>query len=170
MILKQRATGKSWEIRNGLRLGRLPANDVVLHDNSVSRNHAEVESRNGVFWLQDLNSSNGLQRNGRIEQSFPLRAGDLITVGQVAFDVEGAIDDPVGGPQAGRVLSDKLDVSSLSEEERARIRSELQKRRRSRGFGDLSQQPFLVRGIVYLGALGLLAAVSFFVRWLSGSI
>jgi pSer/pThr/pTyr-binding forkhead associated (FHA) protein len=171
MLLRQRDTNASWDLREGLRIGRLSENDIVLADASVSRLHAQVESRGGTFWLCDLRSSNGIQLNGRRAQEFPLRPGDLVTVGSLAFDVEGEVVAAPAPKREDVSNSEALpSFSKVSDREREEIRAELRQRQTSKGFGDLSQQPFAMRVAVYLGALGFLAAIVMGVRWLSNSI
>jgi len=171
MLLRQRDTNASWDLCEGLRIGRLSENDIVLADSSVSRLHAQVEDRGGTFWLRDLGSSNGIQLNGRREQEFPLRSGDLITVGSLAFDVEGEVVASPASKREGVSDPDSLPTySEVSDDERAKIRAELRQRQTSKGFGDLSQQSFAIRLVVYLGALGFLAGIAMGVRWLSNSI
>jgi adenylate cyclase len=46
------------EDRSRLTLGRIPGNDIVVEDGSVSREHAEIQRRRGVFVLVDR-STNG---------------------------------------------------------------------------------------------------------------
>lgn len=53
--------GKSWVIdasHPALLFGRETANDIVVHDPRVSRQHARIEWRNGLFYLID-SSTNG---------------------------------------------------------------------------------------------------------------
>ena len=153
MKLRLRGMESTWEVTEGLSLGRLPSNDVCLDDTSVSREHAKVEKRADGFWLVDLNSSNGIQGNGRKQKEFALRPGDSITVGSLALDVVGEL-----APQAS------------VEKERSRMKAELRQRPRSSGFGDLSQQPMFVRLLIYLAAVGVMAGVILGVRFLSSTI
>ncbi len=49
-----------------IRIGRQPDNDIVIDDVSVSRYHAEIQSRpTGQFLLRDLTSRNGTWVNGK---------------------------------------------------------------------------------------------------------
>ncbi len=59
--------GRAFGVRSGAvtRLGRALDNDVVVNHASVSRYHANIVSRNGVFDLIDLNSRNGTFLAGR---------------------------------------------------------------------------------------------------------
>lgn len=64
-------------------LGRTTDNAVAFADDSnVSRYHAEIEWRDGEFWLIDLNSSNGTTLNGeRVRSDKKLKDGDEILLG-----------------------------------------------------------------------------------------
>jgi pSer/pThr/pTyr-binding forkhead associated (FHA) protein len=72
--------------RFGLRadttaIGRAAANDVVLPSPAVSAEHARVVARDGQFWLEDLESTNGVAVNGsRVVAGAPrmLANGDSI--------------------------------------------------------------------------------------------
>jgi hypothetical protein len=71
-----------------LLVGRHPACDVVLADPSVSRRHAQLTFRDGVWMLQDLASTNGTSVNGERVGRTTLRAGDVISVGNQAIQVD----------------------------------------------------------------------------------
>jgi pSer/pThr/pTyr-binding forkhead associated (FHA) protein len=62
-------------------IGRGADNHVVLPSPAVSNEHARVEVRDGQFWLEDLNSTNGVAVNGsRLKADEPraLANGDAI--------------------------------------------------------------------------------------------
>ncbi|MBK7707890.1 MAG: FHA domain-containing protein [Acidobacteria bacterium] len=63
--------------------GRSGDNTFPYSDNTnISRNHAQIEFRDGAFHLLDLGSSNGTTVNGqRIEGDTELNDGDYITLG-----------------------------------------------------------------------------------------
>jgi len=66
-----------------LRIGRDPANDFVVDNIEVSRNHAKITFSEGVYKITDLNSTNGTLVNGRkISTPEKLRDGDLISFGE----------------------------------------------------------------------------------------
>lgn len=74
-------------------LGRTSDNVVAfITDSNVSRYHAEIEERDGEFWLIELGSSNGTTVNGeKIESEKLLDDGDVILLGgssQVEFLLE----------------------------------------------------------------------------------
>lgn len=73
---------------------------------SVSRRHAQVLFRDGKYWLQDLQSTNGTTVNGRMllpEARHPLLHGDELHFGDVK--VYFIWDSQEGDNDADRVLS-----------------------------------------------------------------
>lgn len=98
-----------------MKIGRTSENDLVLHDHGVSRLHARIIERAGLYFAEDMGSSNGTHLNGALlpgEQQ--LRDGDRITVGPVEFTFVWVPPDgdedatrpirrnpPVGGPLDG---------------------------------------------------------------------
>lgn len=70
-------------------IGRSKKNDLVLADQWLSRNHAEIRRESSRFYICDLESRNGTYVNGmRLSQKVPLQNGDVITLGdqQIRFD------------------------------------------------------------------------------------
>ena len=63
-----------------LTLGRLATNDIVLSYSHISRQHAELRLINGVWWVADRGSTNGLHINGQRVQEAPLRPGAIIAL------------------------------------------------------------------------------------------
>jgi hypothetical protein len=74
--------------RDCLLVGRHPRCDVVLTDPSVSRRHAQVTFRDGVWVIQDLASTNGTSVNGAWVGRTALRSGDVITLGSQSIQVD----------------------------------------------------------------------------------
>jgi sigma-B regulation protein RsbU (phosphoserine phosphatase) len=63
-------------------IGRSKRNDLVLADQWLSRNHAEIRQENGSFFIYDLESRNGTLVNGvRIGNKAQLQNGDVVTLG-----------------------------------------------------------------------------------------
>jgi pSer/pThr/pTyr-binding forkhead associated (FHA) protein len=71
-----------------LLIGRHPACDVVVADASVSRRHAQLTFRDGVWVLQDLASTNGTTVNGERVGRAALRAGDIVALGNQIIQVD----------------------------------------------------------------------------------
>ena len=60
-------------------IGRLETNDISIKEQHVSRQHAVINYRDGIFMITDLGSANGVFVNGtRIAEPFPLAHGDEI--------------------------------------------------------------------------------------------
>jgi pSer/pThr/pTyr-binding forkhead associated (FHA) protein len=71
--------------RDVVRVGRSPANDIVLDDASVSRRHALLARRNEVTFVLDDRSLNGVHVNGARVSEAPLEDGDALRLGHVAL-------------------------------------------------------------------------------------
>lgn len=68
------------------RIGRLPDNDIVLDDATVSRYHAMVVDTGSGFVITDLRSANGVTlAENRIRGSATLADGDRIRIGDREF-------------------------------------------------------------------------------------
>lgn len=65
-----------------LTIGRLPDNDVVIDNLSVSRSHAAVSSCGDGWEVRDLASKNGTLLNGSPVTAARLADGDVISVGK----------------------------------------------------------------------------------------
>jgi pSer/pThr/pTyr-binding forkhead associated (FHA) protein len=64
-------------------IGRKLSNDLVIQSAQVSRNHAEIRSREEGFFLVDLGSTSGtFVNNEKIEES-KIYSGDLILIANV---------------------------------------------------------------------------------------
>ncbi|NWF70525.1 MAG: FHA domain-containing protein [Chloroflexi bacterium] len=60
-------------------IGRSPDNDICIPEQHVSRQHAVIVYREGLFMITDLNSANGTFVNDeQITEPFPLAGGDVI--------------------------------------------------------------------------------------------
>ena len=66
-------------------LGRDPGADFVLDDELASRRHAQIVGRGGGWFLEDLDSTNGTQHNGRRTRRVALADGDTIRIGSTVL-------------------------------------------------------------------------------------
>jgi FHA domain-containing protein len=67
--------------RREVTIGRSKDCDIQLADPNVSRRHAEVRQEGAAYWAIDLDSTNGMEVNGRRQKRAKLRQGDRITLG-----------------------------------------------------------------------------------------
>ena len=88
--------GETVDINRALTIGRSRSADVRLDDLTVSREHARVsKTKSGDFVLEDLQSGNGTFVNGERIHSHTLNDGDVVTIGNNAFQFE---EDEQGTP------------------------------------------------------------------------
>ena len=70
--------------RAAVTLGRAAQNDIVITNSSVSGRHAELHrTREGLFRLSDLGSSNGTMVNGVRVTAIDLHDGDIVELAEV---------------------------------------------------------------------------------------
>lgn len=84
------------EHNSEITIGRLSTNDIVISNNAVSKNHARITYKDEGFYIEDLNSTNGIYLNGvkvskgkitpndkiKISQNFELKWSDIISAFQ----------------------------------------------------------------------------------------
>lgn len=67
-------------------IGREPACDMTLADETVSRWHACLERVASGWLLADMGSTNGTRLNGwRVTSPMPVRPGDMVSFGAVTY-------------------------------------------------------------------------------------
>lgn len=64
-------------------LGRQLENDIVFHEDHLSRFHAEIVYENGEYVLYDKNSTSGTFVNSRRIDQCVLNSGDLISLASI---------------------------------------------------------------------------------------
>ena len=67
-------------------IGRGSANDLILEDRTVSRQHARLRYAQGAWYIQDLQSAAGILGNGEPVAAGRLEPGDEITIGSYLFE------------------------------------------------------------------------------------
>jgi hypothetical protein len=74
--------GREHEIsKRRVVIGRSKDCDIQLEDSNVSRRHAELRQEGAAYWLIDLDSTNGMEVNGRATRRAKLDDGDAVTLG-----------------------------------------------------------------------------------------
>ena len=68
-------------------IGRSKDADVQVSDPNVSRRHAEVRQEGTTYWVVDLDSTNGVEVNGKRVKRLKLEDGTRFTIGstEIAF-------------------------------------------------------------------------------------
>jgi pSer/pThr/pTyr-binding forkhead associated (FHA) protein len=68
-------------------IGRSSRTDITLEDEGISREHALIlyEEESGSFTVEDLQSTNGTQVNGKRVRSVTLQHGDELLIGRTCF-------------------------------------------------------------------------------------
>lgn len=92
------STGQTKEYplnKERVTIGRHADNDIALNDKAVSGHHAVVITILQDSFLEDLDSTNGTQVNGKQIAKHPLSHNDLISVGRntLRYEGEGASGD-----------------------------------------------------------------------------
>jgi serine/threonine protein kinase len=88
--LVEARTGTRYSLINSLvKVGRDLTNDISLpDDSSISRQHAWILLINGIYWVEDLGSTNGTYINGkRLSKRSRLKIGDKLRFGKAEFGV-----------------------------------------------------------------------------------
>ena len=88
-----------------LTIGRLPDNNIVIDNLSVSRKHAVIHAWKSGYHIKDLGSKNHTYLNGREVDSEELNTGDLINIGkyQIHFQI----------PASDEIENDNLDQTMI---------------------------------------------------------
>ncbi len=84
-------------------IGRSSENGIVLNDFSVSRRHALLSERAGVWTVEDLKSTNGVKVNGEFAAKSPLKVNDVVSVGTFTLHVR---EQPTTRSVATKSISD----------------------------------------------------------------
>ncbi|MBN2070411.1 MAG: FHA domain-containing protein [Candidatus Krumholzibacteriota bacterium] len=80
-----------------LTIGRLPDNDIVIDNLSVSRKHAVIHAWKSGYHIKDLGSKNHTYLNGQQVDSDELKNGDRITIGKYQIHFQIPAGDEVQG-------------------------------------------------------------------------
>mgnify|MGYP000173189459 FL=1 len=66
-----------------ISIGRASSNDLIIDNMGVSSHHAVIAKKDTLFYLEDLNSTNGtFVNNNKITQSHKIGLHDAITIGK----------------------------------------------------------------------------------------
>jgi chromosome segregation ATPase len=68
-----------------MTIGRAADSDIRIRRQYISRHHARLHQDDGVTYIEDLGSKNGVRVNDAPVDRQPLRNGDLVDIGQMQF-------------------------------------------------------------------------------------
>jgi two-component system response regulator AtoC len=102
----------------GLVVGRSPPADVVIEDKSLSRSHARFTLRDGLVYVEDLGSTNGVRLEGEKVESCALDDTDNVELGSVRVIVSG-----LAGPVSTGAVGGFADFRRALESEIERART-----------------------------------------------
>jgi pSer/pThr/pTyr-binding forkhead associated (FHA) protein len=89
MVARGGSKGKTLKLRSAETLvGRGKGCDVRIPSAAVSRRHCRLSFRDGYVLVEDLDSANGTYVNGAQVKKHPVRPGDRLEVGPLAFVVK----------------------------------------------------------------------------------
>ncbi|MHC4887440.1 MAG: protein kinase domain-containing protein [Planctomycetota bacterium] len=96
IIMEGPELGRNFVVGDGgaITFGRSGANQAVLQDRHLSRQHFQLTIQKGMVSLNDLQSSNGTWVNGTRVESCTLKQGDCIKAGHTTFAIEIIADSP----------------------------------------------------------------------------
>src|ERR1700712_5294012 len=83
---------KQFRFTAPFRIGRAADCDVSLQDRFVSRVHARGYFEAGQWWIEDLNSSNGLFVNGQRLSKVLLGTGSTVRLGVEGLELHFAVE------------------------------------------------------------------------------
>jgi pSer/pThr/pTyr-binding forkhead associated (FHA) protein len=89
-------------------IGRSAGNDIMIPQKHVSRQHAVITFREGIFMISDLGSANGTFVNDRrLTDPFPLAHGDIIRlyVPQLSFSAVVSQEDEDAARKTGSMIT-----------------------------------------------------------------
>ena len=71
-----------------MTIGRRESCDICLRFQNISGTHCELAFKNGVWYIRDLNSTNGVKVNGERTLRRPLRPGDEVAVANHKYVIQ----------------------------------------------------------------------------------
>src|SRR5215471_8421738 len=85
----------------GLTIGRLIGNDLVLNHRAVSRTHAGIKRVQDEYWIFNLSESNGTMLNGQLVARVALADGDVVQIGPYLLRIDYGDSDQASSASPG---------------------------------------------------------------------
>ncbi len=101
LVMQREGHTLQYDLAKTITLGRGSQSEILIPSAKASRQHARILVQNGIYTLQDLDSSNGTYLNDARVQSQLLTHGDIIRIGNVTLTFLEHINDPLLGRRLG---------------------------------------------------------------------
>jgi pSer/pThr/pTyr-binding forkhead associated (FHA) protein len=98
--------------RDSFTIGRKADNDLSIDDHTVSSHHARIVRVQSVYFLEDLNSTNGTGVNGKPVDRAQLHDADVITIGQHRMVFQDNVAPPGATAPAPSDLDQTIAISN----------------------------------------------------------
>ena len=93
-------SGQALELpETGISLGRGKDADLVIEDEEISGQHAQLRLEGDEWFVTDLQSSNGTTVNGELIETARLDSGDVVALGDTQFVFGGDGQPAAGAPE-----------------------------------------------------------------------
>ncbi|MCI0651146.1 MAG: FHA domain-containing protein [Planctomycetes bacterium] len=102
-------------------IGRKPENDLALGDNRVSGVHCRIVREGPRWYVEDLDSGNGVLVGGKRIKRQPLHNGDVVALGTTELRFEGVPAATAALGASPSVILHGVDSSEISEDELSRL-------------------------------------------------
>jgi len=116
-VLSGSAKGTTRPLGARMTIGKAPGNDLVLNDDTVSRNHCELVRAGDGVHVKDLGSTNGTRIDGTRVQEAVLGPGSVLRVGEVEIALKPATERvevlPSEASEFGGVLGHALGMRTI---------------------------------------------------------
>ena len=86
-ILGGRHVGRSFTVEESARMGRSSECEIPLHDRSISRIHARLVLEDGIWFLEDRESRNGVRHKGQRVKRVEVADRDEFLLGELPIRV-----------------------------------------------------------------------------------
>lgn len=103
-------------IQEVMTIGRRESCDICLKFQNVSGTHAELSFKNGIWYVRDMGSTNGVKVNGERTLRRPLRPGDEVSVANHRYTIQYQLS---AGSSIEDVFAEEEDVFGQSLLEKA---------------------------------------------------
>ena len=88
LVTSGRGKGLAFEVEDQeVKIGRRKDNDIVLDDESISSCHAKLYAEDDQVFVEDCNSINGVEVNGKTIKKAILKPGNILTIGATKITV-----------------------------------------------------------------------------------